>query len=56
MHKEKNYKEANIKIYQELIGKLMYLSYSIKPDITFVVRQLNKYNADPNVEYLKTAK
>lgn len=32
-----NYKKVDIKPYQCLIGKLMYLSYGTRPDITFAV-------------------
>ena len=37
-----DYKETNFWTYQQLIGKLMYLVYSTRPDIVFVVRQLSK--------------
>lgn len=34
----------------------MYLVYGTRPDITFAIRQLNKYNADPKKEYLQAIK
>lgn len=37
MHEEDDYKEADIKIYQPLIGKLMYLSCGTRPDIVFAM-------------------
>lgn len=42
IHKVDNYKEANLKVYQQFIEKLMYLSYKTRPDITFIVGQLNR--------------
>ena len=42
MNKVHNYDKTDFKVYQCLIGKLMYLLYDIKPDIGFVVRQLSK--------------
>lgn len=47
MTKLKNYKKANLYIYQWLIGKLMYLVCGMKPNISFVIRQLSRYNANP---------
>lgn len=52
----KNYEKANLRTYQQLIGKLMYLICSIRSDITFAVRQLSKYNADLRKRYLQTVK
>lgn len=40
MTEPEDYKEANLRIYRQLIGKLMYLVYGIRPDISFVVGQL----------------
>lgn len=51
-----NYKKINIKKYQHLIGKLMYLSYRTRSNIFSIVGQLNKKNADPRIENLKAAK
>lgn len=33
-----DYKETDLWTYQQLIGKLIYLAYSTRPNITFVVR------------------
>lgn len=56
MLKEDDYEKTNIKVYQYLIGKLMYTSCGTRPDITFVVGQFSKQNADPKVGHLKAAK
>lgn len=56
MSKADDYKEADIKVYQRLIEKLMYLSCGTRPDIAFVVGQLSKRNADPRVSHLRAAK
>ena len=37
MADQKNYKKANLCIYQQLKRKLMYLVCGIRPDIIFVV-------------------
>lgn len=51
-----NYKETNLKAYQLLIWKLMYLSCGIRPDIAFAMGQFSKRNADPRVGHLKAVK
>lgn len=51
-----NYKKVDIKLYQYLIGKLMYLSYGTKPNIVFAIGELSKHNSDPRVGYMKVAK
>lgn len=33
-------------MYQKLVKKLIYLSYDIKPNITFVIEQLNRNKAN----------
>lgn len=53
---KRDYKEDNIKAYQYLIGKLIYLSYRIQPDVLFVVGQLSKPNPDSQIRHLKAAK
>ena len=47
MSEPEDYKEVNLHMYQKLIEKLMYLSCGTRPDISFVVGQLSRYNADP---------
>ena len=51
-----DYKEINIKAYQRLVGKLMYILYSTRSDIFFAVGQLSKYNADLRVGHLRVVK
>lgn len=41
-----DYEEANLRSYQRLIGKLVYLLCGPCPNITFVVGQLNRQNAN----------
>lgn len=56
MTKPKDYKNINFSIYQWLISKLIYLIYGTRPDITFVIGQLNKYNVHPRRRYLQVKK
>lgn len=56
MQEPGDYEEAEIKPYQRLIGKLMYLSCGTRPDISFAVGQLSKHNADPRIGQMKAAK
>lgn len=56
MLKDDDYEEADLKTYQRLIGKLMYLSCGTRPDISFAMGQLSQRNADPRVGHLKAAK
>ena len=56
MQEPGDYKEAEIKPYQRLIGMFMYLSCGTRSDISFAVGQLSKHNADPRIEHMKAAK
>lgn len=51
-----DYKKVNLRIYQRLVRKLIYLLGGIRPNIVFVVRQLSRYNANPRKDYLQVAK
>lgn len=48
-----NYEDTRIKPYQHLIGKLMYLAYDTRPDITFIVGLLSRHPADPRKVHLQ---
>lgn len=47
----KDYKEVNFYIYQRFIKKLIYFSYSIRLDIAFIVKKLNRYNTNLKKSY-----
>ena len=51
-----DHQQANSIEYQRLIGKLMYLSCRIRPDIAFVMGQLSRHNSDPRIGHLRIAK
>ncbi len=53
---QEDYEEIKLWKYQYLISKLMYLAYSTRPNIAFIVSQLSKYNADPRKGHLWVAK
>lgn len=42
--------------YQSLIGSLMYLGISTRPDITHSVNKLAQFNTNPHIEHLAAAK
>jgi len=48
-------KLCNIKLYQELTGSLNHLAVFSRPDITFAVSKLSKYNANPTTMHFKAA-
>jgi len=50
-----NDKLCNIELYQELTGSLNHLAVFSRPDITFAVSKLSKYNADPTTVHFKAA-
>ena len=43
-------------MYILLIGKVMYLVYETRPDIVFVISQLNRHNSDHQVGHLHITK
>lgn len=51
-----NYEEVDIKPYQRLIEKLMYLLCGTRLDIAFAVGQLSKHNLDCRAGHIKVAK
>jgi len=44
------------KLYQELVGSLLYLSTSTRPEITFAVGRLTRFVASPTEEHLAAGK
>ncbi|TMC17118.1 MAG: hypothetical protein E6J34_19075 [Chloroflexi bacterium] len=46
---------CNIELYQELTGSLNHLAVFSRPDITFTVSKLSKYNANPTITHFKAA-
>ena len=52
----KDYKEANLHIYQRLIGKLIYFLYGTRPDISFVIGQLSRHNTNLKKDTFKPQK
>ena len=56
MTEPEDYEETNLRTYQQLVGKLMYLAFGTRPDIAFVVGQLSKHNVDPRKSHLLAAK
>ena len=56
MQEREDYEKVEIKLYQWLISKLMYLSCGSRPDISFAIGQLNKHDADLQIDYMKVTK
>lgn len=56
MSDPKVHKKPNLYTYPRLVRKLIYLSYSIRPDILFLIGQLSKYNANLRKRHLQAAK
>lgn len=55
MTEPKDYKETNFYMYQQLMSKLMNLSYGTTSKISFVVEQLSRYNTDLKNDNLQSA-
>lgn len=55
MNKPDNYDEVDLTIYQQLIGKFIYLACKTKLNVAFVVRKLGKYNINPCKKLFRTA-
>ena len=52
---DENYLE-DIKLYQSLIGGLLYLQQKARPDISYAVNQLSKFAKKPTMTHLKYGK
>lgn len=50
--KSDDYKKVELWFYQCFIGKLMYITYSTRPDIAFIVKEFSKYNANPENSHM----
>ena len=48
--------ESEIKLYQSLIGSLLYVQIGTHPDISFAVSRLAQYAANPSNQHLRLAK
>ena len=56
MSDPEDYEEVDLHTYQKLVEKLMYLSCNTKPDISFIVGQLSRHNADPRKGHFRATK
>lgn len=50
-----NCKKVDSKVYQSIIGSLMYIGLCTRPDILHAVTKLSQFNNDPHVEHLNGA-
>lgn len=48
--------KINLRLYQEMIGSLMYLSNGTRPDITCIVSKLSQYLKDPRLIHMTATK
>lgn len=51
-----DYEEKDLYIYEQSIGKLIYLSCDIRPSIAFPIGLFSRYNVDLKKDYLQVAK
>ena len=42
-----------IKTYQSIVGALMYLSLSTRPDISYIVNKLSRYSSNPGQKHME---
>lgn len=56
IEEEDNYRKTNLKAYEQLVSKCLYLLYDTIFDIVFIVGQLSKHNTDLRVGHLKAVK
>lgn len=52
----KVYKKTKLQEYQQLIDKFIYLANKIRSNITFIIRQLNKYITNSRKSHLRVTK
>src|SRR5690606_6274732 len=48
--------KENIKIYQQMLGCIMYAMTCTRPDLAFTVSHLSQFSANPTFEHLKALK
>ena len=48
--------KADIKLYQQMIGSLLYAQLGIRPDISFTVSHLAQYASNPSSHHIQLAK
>lgn len=51
-----DHQQTNLTAYQCLIKKLIYLKFEICPNISFIIGQLNRHNANLWIKHLHMAK
>lgn len=51
-----DYNKSDLYTYQQLIRKLIYLTYKTRSNIVFIIGQLNRYNTNLKKKYLQVAK
>lgn len=51
-----NYEEVNLKVYQQLIGKLIYLLFKTQLDISFIIGQISKQKTNSQASYFIATK
>ena len=49
-------KFENNRLYREMVGNLMYIMTSTRPDLAFIVNQLSQFLNDPTVEHFAAIK
>ena len=55
-HTKEGDKLTDIKVYQQIIGSVMYLAVLTRPDCTFAVNHLSQFLSRPNIVHLTAAK
>ena len=48
--------KADIKLYQQMIGSLLYVQIGTRPDISFAVSRLAQYASNPSPHHIRLAK
>jgi hypothetical protein len=56
MKYDKQASKADIKLYQQMIGSLLYAQLGTRPDISFAVSRLAQYASNPSPQHIRLAK